>query len=258
MFEVGSGCEPFYGGLRPPSSAAPRHMGIASCRQRDRSAAGKSSARPTVAAHALASAIGILAVTLTELRYQPAFQVAVAFTVGGGAVLLACHRANVGSAVAIAIPKAACPAAVVVGLINFGFISTRTAEQLAALRTLEPEATFPVGTVVVAGSFGAYLGAQPPSHLAPAPKWVTVGLLLSLAVCADAVKWAPPTPTPDTLCFLKLPLPLALGAGLTFALPTVKHPFCVPLLVSVAALDAAQHLSRRWPSGVKEQQLQAV
>ena len=238
-------------------------MGIASCRQRDRSAAGKSSARPTLAAHALASAVGILGVTLTELRYQPAFQVAVAFTVCGGAVLLACqltrcrHRANVGSAVAIAIPKAACPAAVVVGLINFGFISTRAAEQLSALRAL-PEATFPVGTVVVAGSFGAYLGAQPPSHLAPAPKWVTVGLLLSLAVCADAVKWAPPTPTPDTLCFLKLPLPLALGAGLTFALPTVEHPFCVPLLVSVAALDAAQHLSRRWPSGVKEQQLQAV
>ena len=95
--------------------------------------------------------------------------------------------------------------------------------------------------MVVAGSFGAYLGLQPATHLAPAPKWLTVALLLLLALCADAVLWAPPAPTLASLwCFLHPPLPLHFGGGrLTFPLPTIEHPFCVPLLASAAALDCA-------------------
>ena len=214
--------------------------------------------------YALAGAVGILGVALTELRNKPAFQLAVAMAaIALGAMLVAdklirSRHARIGSAVAIVTPAATCFAAVAVGLLNLGYICEQIPEELSALRTRELEAS-PEGIMVVAGSFGAYLGLQPATHLAPAPKWLTVALLLLLALCADAVLWAPPAPTPASLwCFLHPPLPLHFGGGrLTFPLPTIEHPFCVPLLTSAAALDCAQHLASRWtfPSSASEQRL---
>ena len=214
--------------------------------------------------YALAGAVGILGVALTELRNKPAFQLAVALAaIALGAMLVAdklirSRHARIGSAVAIVTPAATCFAAVAVGLLNLGYICEQIPEELSALRTRELEAS-PEGIMVVAGSFGAYLGLQPATHLAPAPKWLTVALLLLLALCADAVLWAPPAPTPASLwCFLHPPLPLRFGGGrLTFPLPTIEHPFCVPLLASAAALDCAQHLASRWtgPSSASEQRL---
>ena len=214
--------------------------------------------------YALAGAVGILGVALTELRNKPAFQLAVAMAaIALGAMLVAdklirSRHARIGSAVAIVTPAATCFAAVAVGLLNLGYICEQIPEELSALRTRELEAS-PEGIMVVAGSFGAYLGLQPATHLAPAPKWLTVALLLLLALCADAVLWAPPAPTPASLwCFLHPPLPLHFGGGrLTFPLPTIEHPFCVPLLASAAALDCAQHLASRWtfPSSASEQRL---